>query len=91
MSLGSVVATVLWLIGSAGFSLYVSNFGSYGETYGALAGVVVLLLWLFLTSFIVLLGAEINSETEHQTNRDSTAGPEKPMGERDAVKADTTP
>ena len=91
VSLGSVVATVLWLIGSAGFSLYVSNFGSYGETYGALAGVVVLLLWLFLTSFIVLLGAEINSEAEHQTSRDSTAGPERPMGERGAVKADTTP
>lgn len=91
VSLGSVVATVLWLVGSAGFSLYVSNFGSYGETYGALAGVVVLLLWLFLTSFIVLLGAEINSEAEHQTSRDSTAGPEKPMGERDAVKADTRP
>jgi membrane protein len=91
VGLGSVVATVLWVLGSAGFSLYVSNFGSYGETYGALAGVVVLLLWLYLTSFIILLGAEINSETEHQTGRDTTKGPELPMGERDAVKADTMP
>ena len=91
VGLGSVVATVLWLIGSLGFSLYVSNFGSYGKTYGALAGVVVLLLWLFLTSFIVLVGAEINSEMEQQTARDTTQGPEKPMGERRAVKADTMP
>jgi membrane protein len=89
VGLGSIVATVLWVLGSVGFSLYVSSFGNYGETYGALAGVVVLLLWLFLTSFIVLLGAEINSETEHQTARDTTKGPEQPMGQRDAVKADT--
>ena len=65
-SVGAVVATVLWVLGSAGFSLYVSTFGSYAKTYGALAGVAVLLLWLFLTSFVVLLGAEINSEMEHQ-------------------------
>jgi len=88
-SVGAVVATVLWIIGSIGFSLYVSNFGSYGETYGALAGVVVLLLWLFLTSFIILLGAEINSEMEHQTAKDPTQGPDKPMGERRAVMADS--
>lgn len=91
VGLGSVVATLLWVIGSAGFSLYVSTFGSYGETYGALAGVIVLLLWLFLTSFIVLVGAEINSESEQQTGRDTTKGPEQPMGERGAVKADTLP
>ena len=90
-SIGAVVATVLWLVGSAGFSFYVSNFGSYGKTYGALAGVVVLLLWLFLTSYIILLGAEINSEMEHQTSRDTTEGPERPMGERRAVMADTLP
>ena len=77
--------------GSAGFSLYVGSFGSYGEPYGALAGIVVLLLWLFLTSFIILLGAEINSETEQQTARDTTKGPERPMGERDAGQADTLP
>jgi membrane protein len=91
VGLGSAVATVLWIIGSAAFSLYVSNFGSYGKTYGALAGVVVLLLWLWLTSLIILVGAEINSETEQQTAKDTTQGPEKPMGERRAVKADTLP
>jgi len=91
VGLGSVVATLLWVIGSAGFSLYVSMFGSYDKTYGALAGVIVLLLWLFLTSFIILVGAEINSESEQQTAKDTTKGPEKPMGERDAVKADSLP
>ena len=91
VSLGAAVATLLWILGSVGFSVYVRTFGNYSETYGALAGVVVLLLWLFLTAFIVLLGAEINSETEQQTARDSTVGPPKPLGERDAVKADTVP
>jgi membrane protein len=89
VGLGSLAATVLWLIGSAGFSLYVSNFGKYGKTYGALAGVVVLLLWLYLTCYIVLFGAEVNAEAERQTAKDTTQGPEKPMGERRAVAADT--
>ena len=56
-SFGAGVAALLWILGSIGFSLYVNNFGSYNKTYGALAGVVVLMLWLFLTSYIVLLGA----------------------------------
>lgn len=90
-SLGAVVATVLWLLGSIAFSLYVSNFGSYGETYGAIAGVAILMLWLYLTAYIVLLGAEINAETEKQTARDTTKGPEQPMGSRDAVAADELP
>ena len=89
VGLGSVVATALWALGSAVFSLYVSSLGRYGETYGALAGVVGLLLWLFLTAFIVLLGAEINSEMEHQTATDTTDGAPQPMGQRGAVKADT--
>jgi membrane protein len=91
VSVGATVATVIWIAASVGFSYYVSNFGSYNETYGALAGVIVLLLWLYLTSFIVLLGAEINAETEHQTGRDTTKGPERPMGERHAHVADTYP
>jgi membrane protein len=86
---GAIVATVLWLIGSALFSLYVNNFGSYNATYGALAGVVVFLLWMYLTSYIVLLGAEINAEAERQTEKDTTTGPEKPMGDRRAEAADT--
>lgn len=61
---GAILATVLWLIASWGFSFYVSNFGSYGEVYGSISAVVVMLLWLFLTSFIILLGAEVNSEIE---------------------------
>ena len=63
---GALVATRLWSLAVA-FSLYVNNFGSYNETYGALAGVAVLMLWLYLTAYIVLLGAEINAEAEHQT------------------------
>jgi membrane protein len=89
VSPGALIATVLWLIGSGLFSAYVSNFGRYDETYGSLAGVVVLLLWLYLSSFVVLLGAEINAETEHQTARDSTVGPPQPMGARGAYVADT--
>jgi membrane protein len=85
---GSLVATVLWIIGSIAFSLYVNNFGSYNKTYGAIAGVVVLMLWLYLTSYIVLLGAEINAESERQTRADTTRGASAPMGERGAAAAD---
>jgi membrane protein len=91
VSLGSIVVTVVWAIVSVGFSFYVDNFGSYNETYGAIAGVIVLMLWLYLTCYLVLLGAEINSEAEHQTAQDTTAGEPRPMGERDAVVADTLP
>ncbi len=89
VSLGALVATALWLAGSALFALYANQFGSFNETYGSLSAVVVLLLWLFLTAYAVLLGAEINAETEHQTARDSTVGPARPMGERGAHVADT--
>ena len=87
-STGALVAAVLWIVGSAGFSLYVNNFGSYNKTYGALTGVIVLMLWLFLTSYIVLLGAEINAESERQTMADTTTGRPRPLGERDAEAAD---
>ena len=89
ISVGTIVATIAWIIGSIAFSIYVRNFGSYNESYGALGGVIILLTWLWLSGFIVLLGAELNSEMEHQTNRDTTTGPEKPMGDRGATKADT--
>ncbi|HWI43283.1 MAG TPA: YihY/virulence factor BrkB family protein [Nocardioides sp.] len=91
VSVGAVVATVVWVVASLGFSLYVDHFGSYNKTYGALAGVVVLLLWLWLTMYVVLLGAEINAEAEQQTAADTTVGPEEPLGSRGAVKADSLP
>lgn len=69
---GALLATLLWLIASWGFSFYVKNFGSYGEVYGSISAVVVLLLWLFLTSFIILIGAEVNSETEHYARNPTT-------------------
>jgi membrane protein len=91
VSVGAVAATVLWIVVSVGFSVYVNNFGSYGKTYGSLAGVVVLLLWLWLSLCAVLLGAEINAESEKQTVQDTTIGESRPMGEREAVKADLGP
>lgn len=91
VSVGATVATVIWIIASVGFSLYVENFGSYGKTYGALAGVAILMLWLWITAFIVLLGAEINAEAEQQTVKDTTTGPGEPLGQRGAVKADNLP
>ncbi|HET9446397.1 MAG TPA: YihY/virulence factor BrkB family protein, partial [Steroidobacteraceae bacterium] len=86
---GSIIAAVLWLIGSVLFTVYVRNWGSYGETYGALGGVVVLLMWFYLSGYLVILGAEINSEMERQTKRDTTSGRPKPRGSRGAYSADT--
>ncbi|RBY79311.1 YihY/virulence factor BrkB family protein [Blastococcus sp. TF02-09] len=91
VSLGSLVVTLVWAAVSVGFSLYVNNFGSYDKTYGAIAGVIVLMLWLYLTCYLVLLGAEINAETEHQTAVDTTEGDPAPMGSRGALVADTLP
>jgi membrane protein len=88
VSWGSVVATVLWIVASVGFSIYANSFGNYNRTYGALAGIIILMFWLFLTSFVVLVGAELNTEMELQTARDTTAGPSRPMGERRAHAAD---
>jgi membrane protein len=85
---GSVVATVLWVLASVGFSIYVNAFGNYNKTYGALAGIIILMFWLYLTVYVVLVGAELNAEMELQTAKDTTAGPEKPLGERDAHAAD---
>jgi uncharacterized membrane protein YqjE len=88
---GAIVATLLWLLVSVGFSLYVTLFASYAKTYGALAGIVVLLMWLWLTSYAVLFGAELNAEAEQQTIKDSTVGPTEPLGQRGAVAADSRP
>jgi len=86
---GAVVATVLWMIGSGLFAVYADNFGKFNETYGSLGAVVVLLLWLNLTAYVILFGAELNAETERQTKKDTTEGRPRRMGQRDAYAADT--
>jgi membrane protein len=86
---GALLATVLWLIASLAFSIYVANFADYNATYGTLAAVVILLFWFYITAYVVLLGAEVNCEMERQTRRDTTTGEEKPMGQRRAYAADT--
>jgi membrane protein len=88
VSWGSGIATALWILASIGFSIYANAFGNYNKTYGALAGVIILMFWLYLTAVIVLVGAELNTEMELQTARDTTKGPEQPMGERGGHAAD---
>ncbi|MCE8005788.1 YihY/virulence factor BrkB family protein [Aestuariivita sp.] len=88
-SSGAVVSCLIWVVASAGFAFYVGNFGSYNESFGTLAGVIVLLMWFWISAFIILLGAELNAEMEAQTQVDTTVGPDEPMGSRNAVKADT--
>jgi membrane protein len=88
VSWGSGIATALWILASIGFSIYANSFGNYNKTYGALAGVIILMFWLYLTAVIVLVGAELNTEMELQTARDTTKGPERPMGERGGHAAD---
>lgn len=85
---GSVFATVAWLALTLGFGFYASNFGNYDATYGSLGAVVVLLTWLYLSSYVLLFGAELNSELEHQTAEDTTQGARKPLGQRGAWSAD---
>jgi membrane protein len=79
----------LWIIASIGFTVYVANFNSYDKTYGSLGGVIILLTWLYLTALMVLLGAVVNAQSEKQTRKDSTEGPPRAMGQRDARAADT--
>jgi membrane protein len=89
VSVGSVFAAVTWLVGSYLFSWYLANFANYNATYGSLGAAVGLMMWLWMSAVVVLLGAELNAEIEHQTARDSTVGKEKPLGSRGAVMADT--
>jgi membrane protein len=89
VSWGAVAATLLWIVGSVLFSVYVTQFGSYNETYGSVGAIVILLMWFLLSSYAVLIGAELNAEMERQTRQDTTAGREKPMGGRGAYAADT--
>jgi membrane protein len=82
-------ATVLWSAASVALFAYVRGLGTYETTYGSLAGVAISMLWLWLTVLLVVMGAALNAEAERQTARDSTAGPDMPVGERGAVVADT--
>ncbi len=88
LSWGSVVASIVWVLASAAFSYYVANFGSYNKTYGSLGAVVGFMTWIWISMIIVLSGGELNAELEHQTECDTTAGADQPLGQRGAVKAD---
>ena len=85
---GSILSTLGIAVASAGFGWYASRLGNYNATYGSLGAVVVLLLWLWLSAYVLLLGGELNAELEHQTERDSTTGAEMPLGQRAATMAD---
>lgn len=89
VSWGAVLATLFWLIGSYLFSWYVAHFNSFNATYGSMGVIIILLTWLYLTAYLVLVGAELNAEMEHQTEIDTTRGKPQPQGERNAYMADT--
>jgi membrane protein len=86
---GSGAASVLWIVVSLLFSWYVSNFGSYNKTYGSLGAAIGFMTWIWLSVTVILLGAELDAQMEHQTAEDTTEGPEQPLGARGATKADT--
>lgn len=88
---GSVLATALWLVASFGLFAYVRGLGTYETTYGSLAGVAISMFWIWWTVLLVLVGGAVNAEAERQTAEDSTVGPERPLGSRDAVVADSAP
>lgn len=87
---GSLLATVVWLAASWGFARYVANVDSYNETFGTLGAVVVLLMWLYISAYIICLGAELNAELELYTAADTTVGHWRPKGMREAFVADHT-
>jgi membrane protein len=88
LSVGAMVAAVLWIAGSALLSWYLSNFGNYSATYGSLGAAIGLMMWMWMSAIIVLCGVELNSEIEHQTALDTTVGRPRPLGLRGAVMAD---
>jgi membrane protein len=90
LTLGSTMGALVWLLGSAAFSWYIANVADYNATYGSLGAAIGLMMWLWLSAVVVLLGAQLNAEVEHQTARDTTVGSvERPLGQRQAVMADT--
>jgi membrane protein len=86
---GSAFAAIVWLAASALFSWYSANFGSFNKTYGSLGAVIGFMTWMWLSIIVVLIGAKLNAEIEHQTARDSTTGRPKPLGRRAATMAGT--
>ena len=90
ISVGSVAAAVAWFVSSFLFSWYIANFGNYNVTYGSLGAAVGMMMWMWISMLVVLIGAQLNAEIEHQTVRDlTTDGRERPLGRRGAVKADS--
>ncbi|MCK1650386.1 YihY/virulence factor BrkB family protein [Bradyrhizobium sp. 149] len=89
LSLGAVTAALLWIAGSALLSWYLSEFANYNATYGSLGAAIGLMMWMWMSAIVIMFGAELNSEVERQTLRDTTTGRPKPLGSRDAVSADT--
>jgi len=85
---GSAFATIVWLVTSVAFTIYLENFADYNATYGTLGALIGLLLWIWLSMIVVIVGAELNGEIEHQTRRDTTTGEPRSMGERGATQAD---
>jgi membrane protein len=89
LSVGSAAAAIGWLLSSVLFSWYIAHFGAYNATYGSLGAAVGMMMWMWISAIVILLGGELNAEIEHQTSHDSTVGAEKPLGARGAVMADT--
>jgi len=89
ITVGSVFATVAWLAGSALLSFYLANYAHYDATYGSLGAAIGLMMWMWMSTIVILMGAELNAEVEHQTAEDTTEGGNKPLGARDAEMADT--
>ena len=88
VSWGGCAATLCWLVVSFAFSYYVEHFGSYNKTYGSLGAAIGFMTWIWLSTSVVLVGAEMDAEMEHQTARDTTEGADRPLGARGATKAD---
>ncbi|HXH75632.1 MAG TPA: YihY/virulence factor BrkB family protein [Bacteriovoracaceae bacterium] len=89
VSWGAVIASVLWAVTSGLFSWYAKEFADFNKTYGTMGAAIALMTWFYLSSYVILLGAEINAEMEHQTSKDTTVGGKRPIGTRKATMADT--
>ncbi|OLP58792.1 ribonuclease [Xaviernesmea oryzae] len=89
ISWGAAFTTLSWLIASLGYSYYIDNFADYNATYGTLGALIGFMIWTWISVIILIVGAEINAELEHQTARDTTTGQARPLGQRGAYVADT--